>query len=635
MFFQPLLATNQPAFVDSISSIKRLYYPSDVYNNTVEHGNDAIDKLDSIARDKFRAPNFDALDLARRVDVLNEWKDKHVSRISSQPHYACGSSTPSFSLPLTENFHNHFLKRMYTHPITNIKGNVDWKDSIFRLKPPEDTARLTYNCSANLADFNHFGNVFAVVTRLIQYFSDPAIVTSSLAPAYDILEWEIVADNIRYHFDIETRKISYHDDRGRIFRLLVSTFYHDVGKTIVSHRDALEGAILIAFHARDFLRVFCSILTQSAGEYYDFPEGVLLDKDDVILIEDLVHYHNLYGMMATGETGYVALSEVVDSFRRYSQKYASEDGEQPARDLAISRQILWSIRCLFDLWVLNIADIMTCTPSVAGYTKGDDQVREVWSHNPEGWHPTVEKFLSGPHGRQLCHDLMLSFDLLKRHAQRLHVDDIADMAKAAKDYANRHAIERIVRLVSSTLNDSLGDESRDDDLATRIRRELRSHWRIHSIVNRLVRSFGDVQKFSQNLAWIGHLDYALPFFAVLAKVALNEAREASTKSSYQNPPGSPAGQDRSSKYQERSERDTDADARAIALIENYISVVVQILRRLLEREPSLQAIRNIEFSTARDRLDPSPEKVKRVLGLEGPYRQQRAIHLVLGSIFVW
>ena len=39
-----------------------------------------------------------------------------------------------------------------------------------------------------------------------------------------------------------------------------------------------------------------------------------LDRDDVILIEDLVRYHNLYGTMATGEAGYVALSDVVDLF---------------------------------------------------------------------------------------------------------------------------------------------------------------------------------------------------------------------------------------------------------------------------------------------------------------------------------
>lgn len=264
---------------------------------------------------------------------------------------------------------------------------------------------------------------------------------------------------------------------------------------------------------------------------------------------------------------------------------------------------------------------MTSMPGISGYEepgesvryKSREQVQETWCNNHK-WRKKVKDFFEHPHGINLRHDLMLGLNLITKHSQRIHADDNAEVTNAAREYASRHAIERIRRLVYATLNEVVA--RKNDRLSNAIRDEMASQWRIQSVINRFVRSCMDVAEFANNMTWIGQLDYALPFFRILASGVVTEAGNRVTQA------------------QGGSVDDINRKM-AGKVIEDYVSVVVQIIRHLLVREISFQRIRNIEFATARDRLELSSEKVRRVLGYDGSYKQQRAIDLVLGSIFVW
>jgi hypothetical protein len=67
--------------------------------------------------------------------------------------------------------------------------------------------------------------------------------------------------------------------------------------------------------------------------------------DDWMFISDLLLFHDQFGTLGTGEDGYMQLVTVVDRIKQYGLIHNHE-------------QRIWSARYLFDLWLLNIADII-------------------------------------------------------------------------------------------------------------------------------------------------------------------------------------------------------------------------------------------------------------------------------------
>ena len=68
-------------------------------------------------------------------------------------------------------------------------------------------------------------------------------------------------------------------------------------------------------------------------------------------------------------------------------------------------------------------------------------------------------------------------------------------------------------------------------------------------------------------------------------------------------------------------------------IENYISIVIQIINYLLFRDSFYEHIINFEFADAQNRI--TEAKIARLLYFEGSSRATRSIMLILDTVFIY
>jgi hypothetical protein len=220
---------------------------------------------------------------------------------------------------------------------------------------------------------------------------------------------------------------------------MLAGFYHDIGKTVADPRHAVEGAIILGYHttlAQYQLHEIVHAYDHDNSHDYSF------EREDLLYVADLVLYHDHFGTLGTGEDGYMALVNVIDSIKRYSLKQASEN-----RDERLTQQMRWTRCYLFDLWLLNVADII-----VSMKNKWDEQPE--WE-NAEEARKRIRSFLTDKGGSNRIHDLKIAFDLLTLISEKTHSDDLARLESAAHDCSKRHVIERLRRLMTSALSGPL------------------------------------------------------------------------------------------------------------------------------------------------------------------------------------
>lgn len=422
----------------------------------------------------------------------------------------------------------------------------------------------------------------------------------------------------------------------RSLKLMLAAFYHDIGKTVVDHRHGMEGAFILADHTMRSLYQMRSIAeAYSAGNPWE--------REDLLEISNFLYFHDSFGTLGTGESSYTALPEILDRIKRSSLRR-----EEPRAD-----QIALSDNLLFDLWVLNLADILasgvlpvTLPSGVVRMSKWEHQ--KVWETAADA-NRAIEEFLQSELGRDKIHDLGVARRLLREHNKSAHRDDTYQLREMAQEESRAHAVERIRRLIGTSLSGAWAQfcdadqPTADDPIYTRLFECVFRPYAggqspgpdimlgqgvIHNIIFRAIQSLSDPEEFYERLSWIVCMDYSLGFFSMIARRAIDaiaaELRNTgrSTGWVYQGSGGA-------------REFPTDylCKMNATFFIDNYAATIVKILSHLLFRERFTKQLSNLEFEDARNRL--TEDKIDKIIGLEGPHRQDRSIELILRTVFVY
>jgi hypothetical protein len=560
-----------------------VYYPKQMYDNI-----DIIDMLPI-----WPVPPSDE----KMISETQEAVKKISNKIGNSPIYPImpnGQIKRKLPLSFIDRFQEFFLVRQWNSPERDPRKAAP---DLFRLHRDEAGGG---NYSKNCGNYNHFINVVAALSRLIMYFKDSNKIRDLFASEIAGEDEDETFNNI----DLLSKIISYETEPDmRTFKLMLAAFYHDIGKTIADPRHGMEGAIIIEDHT-SASRYRLDRVVKNYDKKYEF------GRDDWMFISDLLLFHDQFGTLSTGEDGYMQLVTVVDRIKRYSLIHNHE-------------QHIWSARYFFDLWLLNIADIIVSL-------KDKYSLQEKWWKHSSA-ESEIRNFFSSPISHSRKHDLVISFRLIKSHSRRKHTDDTSALEQQALDYSRRHAVERLGRLITQSIrrpseNMELTNKNQKTKVIVEKIHELSlENWKA-SIVQ-CIKSTGDLQEFCKRLSCIGKMDYALGFFQRIAERALKrmaEEIEGGLRTGWISDKSFGKGKD-AEDYLYKLQAQFFAD--------NFAATVIQIISYLLFREASIDRLRNIEFSDATKRLN--DEKIDKIISLEGPFRARKSTQLILQTIYVY
>ena len=360
--------------------------------------------------------------------VDNEWKkgiqtklaeekqQEFANRINEKELYEVIDGTKqTMQMPYLDSYHTHFLQRKdVANEFTGISS------------------------SKNKGNYYHFINVVAALARLIIYFKEPHNVDKVFAANSDGF--------LKLH-ELDRELLVYNKiPNMRTFKLMLAGFYHDVGKTITDPRHPMEGAIILAYHTTNKRHKLDEI-----AKIYN--KDFEIKRDDLLYIADLVLFHDQFGTLSTGEDGYMTLVYAIDKIKRYS---LYPDPEK--KDAGIHCRYERCKKYLFDLWLLNVADIMV---SRENKFINQDQWRD-----PKHAEESINNFFISEKGGRLRHDLEITFDLLKKYTddgKSEHCDDLTTLGIESHNWSKRHSIERLRRLVTEVI-ESVKNEIKTDIL---------------------------------------------------------------------------------------------------------------------------------------------------------------------------
>ena len=325
---------DKPTFEANVELLKNLYYPEKL--------------LLDIGSSIFKKGIFENIPDRKINDKVKELINIIVAEVVKNENYGYQivnkknkeSIGDLLEFPYMDNFIKYFLERK--HNISNYREKDSFED-LFKLKDKE-------NCSKYLGNFNHFVNVVICLARLIQYFSD--------SNSY-INELKFIPEGLIDDCKISNDDIAYQPNSSgsmRIFQLMLSGFYHDLGKTIIDQRHSIEGEIIfLADKTSTSLFKLHKVVKSYQTKNCDiFDKDENYERDDLTLISKMVLYHDQFGTLGTGEDGYLRLVKIIDFIKMISiNKYPGFHQKD--------NQLSWSACTLFDLWLLNIADIIVST----------------------------------------------------------------------------------------------------------------------------------------------------------------------------------------------------------------------------------------------------------------------------------
>jgi hypothetical protein len=622
---------NDDQFKVVYDAIQRSLWPYDDYLAHVES------RLDP------KLPVWEFAPVARkRTKLINESLTAIVNHVAKQNKFYTtftdsGDEGGTFKFPFLERYHHYFLDRQW---VTPLRDPQDRYRGLFRLQPLDDNDERheeieNTNYSMKAGDYNHFMNVIAVVARLIDYFTNHENIIKLLQkPNSDFVESDL--EECRKMAEI----LAYEKIADmRVLRLMLSAYFHDIGKTVVYHRHAMEGASILAGHTSTaYLQL--NKIVGSYGKEWEFV------RDDLLYISNMVYYHDQFGTLSTGEAGYLRLVGIVDRIKRSSTHIGIDKKDD---------QIRLSLQHLFDLWLLNLGDIIVSINckyelqevwlsraeserTILSHLRhqkniGQFAYEDFWLHKPTSTMKTDRLPLIAP---ALEHDLWIAINLLSLHNESWHSDNLGDLEREASKYASRHVVERITRLVESSListvrvkidkvNEKYGPCDALDilDRLYNLPRDTRE-----KAVLRSIRSVSNFTDFSERFGWIGQMDYALGFFIQIAEQAIDrivlQLSENGLRTGWIKDEQNEGG---------LLTHESKTQINAMFLTDNFASTVVQILEYLLFRDQASNQLRNIEFEDASKRL--TKEKIDKIIGMEGPYRARTSIESILQTIFVY
>lgn len=404
-------------------------------------------------------------------------------------------------LPFMDRFYSYFLIRNWTLPYNGneIKDHIE---ELINLTPiytdRNNIIDIKHNFSKNFYNYYHFVNVVAVVARLIMMFKDKSVVKNLFNYSKSKTQLDNDLDSI-LSFDELPNK--------RTFILLLSAFYHDIGKTIVDPRHGMEGSIIVTYNISNATYRLDRIWREYNNNQIE-EKQIIFDSQDVLRISDFVYYHDQYGTLATGEDGYLRLVELVKRIKRHALKYGSGESYK------------WSSRYIFDLWLLNVADIITSS-------QGNKYEKQTKWLNWNDSKTSIEDFLNEEIGRKLKHDLIVSLLIVQKNHDKEHSDSTKMLQDFAYDFTINHSLERIRRLASQSLKRPLERKIHSSNNIDIIAKYLNCFSNISeqqwaATIAYCAQSVGDTQEFCNRLSWIGKMDYALGFFEKIAERILDK-----------------------------------------------------------------------------------------------------------------
>lgn len=433
----------------------------------------------------------------------------------------------------------------------------------FELPKNGETPFTGVESGKNAGNYHHFINTTAATAHFIHYYAKKG------------------------EFDAS--------DTLRTLTLLVAAYYHDVGKTVVDRRHAIEGRAFFeepkASTQYQFSRIFA---------HYGQP----LDGDTLRRIAVFVGAHDVCGTLSTGENSLRGLGRVLSDF---AAVHANLPPAEKANNLKAD---------LFDLWLLNRADILV---SLANKWQSQDVC-----HLPPGdYDAQLETYLNSAKGRALDEDYVVALAAVDELCAGRDTD--AFLATAAAHNATR----RIARIASQTLIDVLPSSTQiPPALVDAIRTRLNAPGLAAQINSVFRAELGS--GWETALADIGQLDYALGFFLKLARrLCVWLGRELS---------GTPDAVRTGWLYfrKDRTKPDYDQDYldhyNAECIVSNWLVVLAGITGAICRLTSGI-GLWNIEFCDANDRLNDS--KLDKLLLLDGPHRAATTRDLLIREIMFY
>lgn len=434
--------------------------------------------------------------------------------------------------------------------------------------------------------YNHCGNVVAAMAHILHYVESrmDAILPQKETDADRAFSPQRKLDNLHL------------------------AYYHDIGKCIIPRRHAIEGKALFAEPKASVRYRFEQIFKAYEAD------GIKLRDETVPYYAELIGAHDIFGTISTGENGLLSLSGII------SRLAALYDNKPQAVKNAV-----------FDLWLLNVADIIVSVSSVNGRAV-EKSLRLLWCERlPGTLDEDIDWFFSSTGGRYLKEDLAFA----------LKIADIAlqgeiDVYEYAKCLSEKRAAHRFGRLARQTLGGVLEDPKNADlisdypDLKDAIIARLESECVLGDIHRILSNKFGD--GYPKLFGTMLQFDYALGFFQTLAKHALKWINEELTDGQFhtgwlfhrKKPKPEATDYSKAGDFMNRYN--------AECIVNNYLTVLAGIFGEVSRLTVDIEKW-NIEFEDAGKRLNES--KAERLLFLDGAYRADSTQSLLMREIMLY
>ena len=417
--------------------------------------------------------------------------------------------------------------------------------------------------SKNLGHFNHMCNVVGTMAHVINYAKNKP-------------------------------KLYGEFDQQRKILLMLLAFYHDLGKTIIPRRHAIEGKVLLK--------------EPKASVQYRFNEifkshRIEMPRKTLPYLALLVGAHDMFGTISTGENGVLSIANLIIDLK----KLLNDDTDRVTN--AIS-----------DLWLLSLCDIIVSVSNINGRIVnkwGSISWREMKNKEMQ---EQLDIFMGSIKGRFLLEDFAC--------AKRIAIDP--DPLSFAKNLANERAVTRFQRLARQTLGDVLEDPEIQfpEDLGKQIIKQLESKELTDSINNILHGEFGD--NYSIMFGSMLHFDYALGFFQYIARDAVDclnleieDTKKFQTGWLYRR---------KNDKKDFPYDDDFLNRFNAESVVNNYLIFLTSIFGEIYRLTADIDQW-NIEFEDAKNRL--SRQKSERILGFEGAYRAGNTRNLLLRQLMLY
>lgn len=610
-------------YIKCIDWIRYSYWPYDKFNQT---NKTAFNKKLRLSKLKERLELLEKEIKEKRLsasDIPDKINDALESFIVDNFYFYkdhCGFSP----IPFLDKYHMLFLKRKWIKPYSNPSSHIE---DLLRLSYDENNINANY--SAHYKNYCHFVNVVAALSHLINYFSNNE--NSGLLNKYfEDTEYLITIDRqISELISVDK------NDKERKIKIMLAGFYHDIGKTVVDHRHAMEGYMILSSYLSG------SILDYTAlSKEYDCD----FDREDLLFIADMVYYHDLYGTLSTGENGYMRLINLIERIERYCRK-ERKDSPRITNYKDINNELKnRGIKYIFDLWLLNVADIIVSTDE-----KWVNQ--EKWTAHAPGNHNINEIkdfFRIDPNnrnnstlikqGEDLLHDLKVTINLFGTYIDDQYQNQTSPFKPTVLKCSHYHNIARIRRLIKNTLFpevDIISKKDENKDILFFYDNILNiSKYAIDKTIDTAIRSGADYQDFLKRFSWVGQLDYSLKFFKKLSRTALRiVSKELNILySDKKDIKYVHTGWITENTHTFNQKKDWQ-EINARYFVDNYIQIIIQIINHLLFRNTFNEHMLNFEFEDAGNRL--THDKIMRILLFEGPARSTKSTMLILETIFIY